>query len=163
MSPTSYRTAPPRAKLIQVGVAARVDREKLGGDSDSGANPRSHSKKFKKGLGRRRPTLPHNYSCSTMGAEELNDRVRDGNGCGLLAGATAPKGATYLNRGKIECFNPLNLFRERMVKPHGPLVPVSFTHYCASTPGLSTLWSTRGLQSGFNPGGELSSWGGFPA
>ena len=25
-----------------------------------------------------------------------------------------------------------------MVKPHGQLVPVSFTHYCASTPGLST-------------------------
>lgn len=26
-----------------------------------------------------------------------------------------------------------------MVKPHGPLVRVSFTHYCASTSRLSTL------------------------
>ena len=26
-----------------------------------------------------------------------------------------------------------------MVKPHGQLVLVSFTHYCASTPSLSTL------------------------
>jgi hypothetical protein len=42
---------------------------------------------------RRRPTLPRNRSRSTIGAEELNDRVRDGNGCGLLAGVTAPKGA----------------------------------------------------------------------
>jgi len=25
-----------------------------------------------------------------------------------------------------------------MVKPHGQLVLVSFTHYCASTPSLST-------------------------
>ena len=38
---------------------------------------------------RRRPTLPRNCSRSTIGAEELNDRVRDGNGCGLLAIATA--------------------------------------------------------------------------
>jgi hypothetical protein len=37
---------------------------------------------------RRRPTLPRNCSRSTIGAEELNDRVRDGNGCGLLAIAT---------------------------------------------------------------------------
>ncbi len=41
-------------------------------------------------LGRRRPTLPRNRSCRSIGAEELNDRVRDGNGCGLLAGVTAP-------------------------------------------------------------------------
>jgi len=32
-----------------------------------------------------------------------------------------------------------------MVKPHGRLVPVGFTHCCASTSGLSTWWSTRGL------------------
>ena len=34
---------------------------------------------------RRRPTLPHKKSCSTIGAEELNDRVRDGIGCDLFA------------------------------------------------------------------------------
>jgi hypothetical protein len=37
---------------------------------------------------RRRPTLPRDCPRSTIGAEELNDRVRDGNGCGLLAVAT---------------------------------------------------------------------------
>ena len=37
---------------------------------------------------RRRPTLPHSLPCSTIGAEELNFRVRDGNGCCLSAIAT---------------------------------------------------------------------------
>jgi hypothetical protein len=30
---------------------------------------------------RRRPTLPHAPACSTIGAEELNFRVRNGAGC----------------------------------------------------------------------------------
>lgn len=37
---------------------------------------------------RRRPTLPHSCLCSTIGAGELNDRVRDGIGCDLPAIAT---------------------------------------------------------------------------
>jgi hypothetical protein len=37
---------------------------------------------------RQRPTLPHSFPCSTIGAEELNFRVRDGNGCCLFAIAT---------------------------------------------------------------------------
>src|SRR5512143_1708928 len=32
------------------------------------------------------------------------------------------------------------------IKPHGQLVRVSLTHYCASTPRLSTLWSSTTLQ-----------------
>ena len=36
----------------------------------------------------RRPTLPHTRACSTIGAEELNFRVRDGNGWDLLATTT---------------------------------------------------------------------------
>ncbi len=32
-----------------------------------------------------------------------------------------------------------------MVKPHGPLVPVSFNHYWSFTSGLLTSWSRRGL------------------
>jgi len=32
-----------------------------------------------------------------------------------------------------------------MVKPHDLLVPVSSADCSASTPGLSTSWSTRGL------------------
>ena len=34
---------------------------------------------------RRRPTLPPSFPGSTIGAEELNFRVRDGNGCYLFA------------------------------------------------------------------------------
>ena len=41
---------------------------------------------------------------------------------------------------------------EFMVKPHGHLVPVSFAPRGASTPGLSTSWSTRGLQGPCGPG-----------
>ena len=45
--------------------------------------PRSR-RGFVKLMGRR-PTLPHSRPCSTIGAEKLNCRVRDGNGCDLLA------------------------------------------------------------------------------
>ena len=34
------------------------------------------------------------------------------------------------------------------IKPHGQLVPVSFTPHSASTPGLSTSWSRTTLQGG---------------
>ncbi len=44
----------------------------------------------------------------------------------------------------------------RSFKPVGRLVPVSFTHCCASTPGLSTWWSSTVLIG--IPGFE----GGFP-
>ena len=37
---------------------------------------------------RRRPTLPHSHPCSTIGAKELNFRVRNGNGWILFAMAT---------------------------------------------------------------------------
>ena len=52
------------------------------------------ARSLKKGAGwyeegfRQRPTLPHSFPCSTIGAEELNFRVRDGNGCCLSAIAT---------------------------------------------------------------------------
>src|SRR5262245_52792437 len=38
------------------------------------------------------------------------------------------------------------------VKPHGRLVPVSSTLHSASTPGLSTSWSTRVLEGACAPG-----------
>ena len=49
-----------------------------------------------------------------------------------------------------------------MAKPHGQLVSVSCTHYCASTPDLSTWWSSRALQ-GIRDPREASSWEGLPA
>ena len=39
-------------------------------------------------ISRRQPTLPRSCPRSTMGAGELNYRVRNGNGCGLTAIAT---------------------------------------------------------------------------
>ena len=38
------------------------------------------------------------------------------------------------------------------VKPHEQLVSVSLTHYCASTPDLSTSWSRTTLQGAQGPG-----------
>ena len=43
---------------------------------------------------RRRPTLPHSFPCSTIGAEELNFRVRDENGWNLFA-MTTDKGGEW--------------------------------------------------------------------
>src|ERR1700690_4443850 len=57
------------------------------------ANPREAAAKGKKkepafagsmNKSRQRPTLPHGFPCSSIGSEELNFRVRDGIGCGLL-------------------------------------------------------------------------------
>ena len=42
------------------------------------------------------------------------------------------------------------------IKPYGQLVSVSLTHYCASTPDLSTSWSRTTLQ-GARSSGEVSS------
>jgi hypothetical protein len=41
-----------------------------------------------KNLTGRRPSLPHTRACSTIGAERLNFRVRDGNGWDPLAKVT---------------------------------------------------------------------------
>ena len=147
-------------------------------------NPRFREIKAKKpggderpglwGMGRRRPTLPRNHSRSTIGAEELNDRVRDGNGCGLLAGVTAPRqksevrnqilssvlcfGGLFPNRGFFAIPASTDALKKRMVKPHGQLVSVSFMHCCTSTPDLSTSWSTRGLQAGCPAGILILGW-----
>ena len=42
---------------------------------------------------RQRPTLPHSFPCSTIGAGELNFRVRNGNGWILSAVAAEKFGA----------------------------------------------------------------------
>ena len=91
-------------------------------------------------ISRRRPTLPHGCPCSTIGAVELNFRVRDGNGCDLHAMVTGKlriEMKSYLSLISVQTTNP-NLDELRMVKPHGRLVPVSFTARTASTSGLST-------------------------
>ena len=71
---------------------------------------------------RRRPTLPHSYPCSTIGAKGLNFRVRDGYRVFPLR---------YCHRKKLryKLIKTLNPFKI-VAKPHGLLVPVSSTHYC---------------------------------
>src|SRR5262249_2867601 len=66
------------------------------------------------------------------------------------------KAPVRLLRPTLACTpQAISLRREiMMVKPHGRLVPVSSTHCCASTPGLSP----RGLQGAFSgpkPEGNL--------
>src|SRR3954447_15741453 len=86
---------------------------------------------------RLRPTLPHRHQCSTIGAEGLSFRVRNGTGRFPFAMT-----AETLWRYSVVGFVP-TVSRE----PHsgrvtsllyqvvGLLVPVSYTHYCASTSG----------------------------
>ena len=102
-------------------------------------------------LFRRRPTLPHGYPCSTIGAGRLNFRVRDGIGWNPSAMATgnlqfcreisACSTASLASYSQVT--NASMQFRsgfdpKEKLKPHGQLVLVSSTHYCASTPSLST-------------------------
>ena len=107
---------------------------------------------FREGFGekrnRRRPTLPHSCPCSTIGAEELNFRVRDGNGCCLLAKATENLKKTQIIEYLFRLGNTfvLQVAEEKkiMAKPHGLLVPVSSMRYRISTSGLSTQSSSWG-------------------
>src|SRR6476469_7856248 len=93
---------------------------------------------------RRRPTLPHRHQCSTIGAEGLSFRVR--NGAGRFPFAMA---AVTLWRFQGHAPLAWGAFPTVSREPHSGrvaslyqvivlLVPVSFTHYCASTSGLST-------------------------
>ena len=83
---------------------------------------------------RRRPTLPHGLPCSTIGAEELNFRVRDGNGCDLFAIATEKAVSTFVGYNLGIIFKNCRCAYARdqancntcfVAKPHDRLVPVS--------------------------------------
>src|SRR4029077_16837863 len=50
---------------------------------------------------RQRPTLPHGFPCSTIGSEELNFRVRDGIGCGLLEITTGNCGSCFVQSAHV--------------------------------------------------------------
>src|SRR5881409_1201682 len=76
----------------------------------------------------RRPTLPRPRDRSTIGADRLNDRVRDGNGCGpvaLVASTTAAIGAWPLANGQQLsgcCGIEDHAEQREEIKPHGQLV-----------------------------------------
>ena len=76
---------------------------------------------------RRRPTLPLSFPSSTIGAKELNFRVRDGNGCDLFAIATEKLKALksqvqFVCKRRLKRSDCVNYF---VAKPHDRLVPVS--------------------------------------
>ena len=54
--------------------------------------------------------------------------------------------------GSVERGSQTRKAHDYEVKPHGLLVSVSLTHYCASTPDLSTWWSATALQGSQAPG-----------
>jgi hypothetical protein len=113
---------------------------------------------------RRRPTLPRGPPRSTIGAEELNFRVRNGTGCFPFAvtaetlwrchrlsassaracGDRIPGTAQWTRKQEYGVG----------AKPLGLLVPVSCTRCRASTSGLSTQSSSWGPYL-VNPEGDL--------
>ena len=50
------------------------------------------------------------------------------------------------------------------LKPIEQLVPVSYTHYCASTSGLSTWWSSTALKGELvlRQASRLDAFSGYP-
>ena len=90
-----------------------------------------------------------------IGAEAFHGPVRDGKEWYHLAMVIRHNLSTFrqgpehpIHRANqllgFECVtwhNNLGLHQSYRVKPHEQLVLVSLTHYCASTPSLSTSWS----------------------
>src|SRR2546427_5396882 len=98
---------------------------------------RLHRTGFEQGSWRR-PTLPRPRSRSTIGADRLNDRVRDGNGCGPVAlvasrirgvwcqgpgvrGKNLTPDTQHPKPDEHMCDAEAHLEREE-IKPHGQLV-----------------------------------------
>lgn len=100
---------------------------------------------------------------STIGAGEFNGRVRDGIGFRLPANTTrsAKNGyeasIVFHVRSLARSASDECALKIRAIKPIELLGPVSSTHCCAYTPGLSTWWSTTALFR------EISFRGGFLA
>ena len=100
--------------------------------------------------------LSHVLGRSTIGAEGFHGRVRDGIGCMAPRHDHQVVGTEVgVDECGVRCRGSVDVAREDLVpacdgrfwiKPNERLVPVSFTHCCASTPGLSTWWSSTALQ-----------------
>lgn len=94
---------------------------------------------------------------STIGAEEFNGRVRDGNGFRLLARTTRPAKDKQRSNiwsvsdvvhvgGALSVMTVSWTLIMRAIKPIERLVPVSYMRCRTSTSGLSTWWSTTVLK-----------------
>ena len=118
---------------------------------------------------RRCPTLPQGPPCSTIGAKTLSFRVRNVTGRFHLAITTE----TLLTYQHTTTTTMVAASSRLQAKNHtmdantkssnqiiGVLVPVSSTHYCASTSGLSTQSSTGHLSPKMGRKSHLEA--GFP-
>src|SRR5216117_854326 len=81
----------------------------------------------------RRPTLPRPRDRSTIGADRLNDRVRDGNGCGPVALVASKLETSDLRHQTSDVRRPMSptsvccgiedhAEHREEIKPHGQLV-----------------------------------------
>ncbi len=102
--------------------------------------------------------LSQGLSHSTIGAEAFNGRVRDGIGLRRFARATRPAKDKKYEASDLLSWRLAPLIHSglglaalwtlkmRAIKPIERLVPVSYMHYCTSTSGLSTWWSSTVLK-----------------
>ena len=150
------RLTPSRiASVAQYDAAAAADKHKRRLLAEAAFVVREIMKRNAFVLGRPgSDLLSQGLSHSTIGAEEFNGRVRDGIGFRLLARTTRPaKDKGYEASGtpskafKVFAHDALWTLKMRAIKPIERLVPVSYTHYCASTSGLST-WSSSTVLKG---------------
>ena len=180
MSLTSYRAAPPRGDGLVIFEARR---RPLGrwlafvwfGRGRAGRLGLSVLLIFLFFAGLAATYSPVSFGQSTIGAEAFDGRVRDGIGSGRFARATRPakdrkispllKGA----RSRKGLFGSRPSRRDgrrlmRAIKPIELLVPVSCTHCCASTPGLSTWSSSTALKGALvlRRVSRLDAFSGYP-
>jgi hypothetical protein len=161
MSLTSYRAAPPRGKML----GAEHHNGQTAGFAAEARRCRKSSRRGKCAL--RRPgngLLSQVLRHSTIGAKAFDGRVRDGIGSGHSAKVTRPAKGGRKQTGPTRNSGDMGFYDRLLSSCHGTrarthghrlmrafkpierLVPVSCTHCCASTPGLSTWSSSTALK-----------------
>ena len=183
MSLTSYRAAPPRAKKKPgCGTSGNPVCKISGCLHGTGRNPGQGQECIScSWKTRRRPTLPclktkyhRRYRLSRPSSEW--DRVGHLRHNHLVIQVHETHAGLHHRQGSLR--HPKILYSgclqdrfvrgirlcARLIKPIERLVPVSFTHYCASTPGLSTWWSSTVLKRILVSRGasRLDAFSGYP-
>src|SRR5579872_6318500 len=96
---------------------------------------------------RQRPIVPQSCPCSIVGAGELNDRVRDGNGCipsAIVTSLPARTDERAKNFRELECHSG---------STHGETGNVLLSHRAAPavSSGLESLTTVFGMGTGVSP------------
>ncbi len=173
MSLTSYRTAPPR-----VGALALERRWAAPGLRRNKSRGIGFLCVSLNGTGLGGPggdLLSHALRRSTIGAEGFHGRVRDGIGCitprhsHQAVQSRCAFGSDYCSLARPQARmtqgqSPWPARDGGRIKPIERLVPVSFTCCHASTPGLSTWWSSTALKRDLvsREASRLDAFSGYP-